>query len=392
MKSMLAMFLSMLMVSLANGGIGIGTTGGIKNAVNKLDGKVEDNKKQALDTLAPTVPTNLTATAAGSRQINLSWTASTDNGGVTNYKIYRDGSITPVATPTGTTYSDTGRTPSTTYSYTVCACDAAGNCSAPSASASATTPAADIIAPTVPTNLTATPVSYNQINLSWTASTDNVGVTSYRVYRNAGATPVATPTGTTYNDTGRTASTAYSYTVSACDADGNCSAQSASVSTTTPRQPGTYSVFSDNMDTFPTGWTLNNVGGVTPANQWKLWTCGGCTDGHTAFAGENHTVPNTYDRSAERDISLAGYSSASLSFDSTFCLSGVSLRVEEFVGGAWSPILTLANECWGVDSWRPRYTVAVSATATKIRFRLLGVATDNGQAFVDNVALAGTVN
>jgi len=97
--------------------------------------------------------------------------------------------------------------------------------------AAAPAPAPDTIAPTVPAGLSATPVSSAQINLSWTASTDNVGVTGYKVYR--GGVLVGNPTTTSYNDTGLTASTSYSYTVGACDAANNCSAQSTSVSATT---------------------------------------------------------------------------------------------------------------------------------------------------------------
>src|SRR5437667_336716 len=89
------------------------------------------------DTTAPTVPAGLSATAASSSQINLTWTASTDNVGVTGYNVYRGG--TKIGTSTTTSYSDTGLTASTTYSYTVAAFDAASNTSAQSASASATT-------------------------------------------------------------------------------------------------------------------------------------------------------------------------------------------------------------------------------------------------------------
>ena len=94
-------------------------------------------------------------------------------------------------------------------------------------------PPSDTTAPSVPTGLTATAVSSSQINLSWNASTDNVGVTGYRVYR--GGTQIATITGTSYQNTGLTAATTYSYTVAAYDAAGNVSAQSSSVSATTPR-------------------------------------------------------------------------------------------------------------------------------------------------------------
>ncbi|MGO9932943.1 MAG: fibronectin type III domain-containing protein [Steroidobacteraceae bacterium] len=89
------------------------------------------------DTTPPSVPTGLSATAVSSTQINLSWTASTDNVGVTGYDVFRNG--TQVGTTTTTSYQDTGLTASTTYSYTVAAYDAAGNVSAQSTAATATT-------------------------------------------------------------------------------------------------------------------------------------------------------------------------------------------------------------------------------------------------------------
>ncbi len=87
--------------------------------------------------MAPTVPTGLTASALRATQINLSWTASTDNLGVTGYKVYRDG--VQVGTPAGTNFIDTRLTSATAYSYTVAACDLAANCSAQSTAVSATT-------------------------------------------------------------------------------------------------------------------------------------------------------------------------------------------------------------------------------------------------------------
>ncbi len=89
------------------------------------------------DTTAPSVPSGLSATVLSSSQINLTWSASTDNVGIAGYRVYRNG--TQVGTPTGTSYSDTGLSPSTTYVYTVAAYDAAGNQSSQSSSASATT-------------------------------------------------------------------------------------------------------------------------------------------------------------------------------------------------------------------------------------------------------------
>jgi poly(beta-D-mannuronate) lyase len=91
------------------------------------------------DTTAPTAPTGLAASAVSSSQINLSWNASSDNVGVTGYDVYRGGSF--LKSVTGTSTSDTGLSPSTTYSYTVRAKDAAGNQSSNSNTASATTQA-----------------------------------------------------------------------------------------------------------------------------------------------------------------------------------------------------------------------------------------------------------
>ena len=143
---------------------------------------------------------------------------------------------------TQTTYSDVSLTAGTSYSYRVRATDAAGNLSGYSPVASAATPSAtDTQAPTAPGTLTATAASAGQINLSWTASTDNVGVTGYKVERCQGAactnfaqTAAPAGTGTTYGDTALTAGTSYSYRVRATDAAGNLSTYSNTASATTP--------------------------------------------------------------------------------------------------------------------------------------------------------------
>jgi chitodextrinase len=200
----------------------------------------------APDTQAPTVPAGLAATAISSTQINLSWAASTDNMGVTGYRIYRDGS--QITTTAGTSYQDTGRTPSTTYTYTVAAYDAAGNASAQSSQASATTPALlDTQKPTVPKGLKATVISSTQINLSWTASTDNVGVTGYKIYQNN--IQIGTTANTSYQSTGLKANTSYSYRVAAYDQTGNTSAKSVSVSAKTQPSPSTMFTIGDRVQT-----------------------------------------------------------------------------------------------------------------------------------------------
>jgi chitodextrinase len=106
------------------------------------DGSLTDSQDVTVivndvDTTAPSTPDNLQATAVSASQIDLSWNASTDDVGVTGYRIYRDGTL--ITTTANTTYQDTGLSASTTYTYTVSAFDAAGNESYQSLLASATT-------------------------------------------------------------------------------------------------------------------------------------------------------------------------------------------------------------------------------------------------------------
>jgi hypothetical protein len=102
----------------------------------------------------------------------------------------------------------------------------------------ATSPPSDTTAPSTPSNLLVSAISSSQINLSWTASTDNVGVTGYRVERCQGSTctaftQIGSPSGTSYSDTGLSANTTYRYRVRTTDAAGNLSAYSSIVNGTT---------------------------------------------------------------------------------------------------------------------------------------------------------------
>ncbi len=109
------------------------------------------------DTQAPTRPTNLTATAVSSTQINLSWNPSTDNsGGTVKYTLYKNG-VSYDPNITGTTFQNTNLTPNTTYSYTVSARDTANNESLQSSSVSATTQSTVTPPPTA--TLSANPTS-----------------------------------------------------------------------------------------------------------------------------------------------------------------------------------------------------------------------------------------
>ncbi|MEK6862686.1 MAG: fibronectin type III domain-containing protein, partial [Nanoarchaeota archaeon] len=162
-------------------------------------------------------------------------------------------SMIGILTTTGTTSHSTtitGLSNGTSYNYYIRCQDTA---TSPNVNTddylitfSVASPSSDTTVPSTPTGLTATIVSSSQINLSWTASTDNVGVTGYRIYR--GGTQIATSATNSYQNTGLTASTSYSYTVSAYDAAGNVSAQSGSASASTQAVPNSTSGVVENLD------------------------------------------------------------------------------------------------------------------------------------------------
>src|SRR5439155_1232594 len=124
------------------------------------------------DTTPPTPPASLTTTTISATQINLTWIASADDVGVTGYQVERcqgTGCTTfaQIATTTGTSYSDTGLAPSTSYSYQVKAVDATANVRAAAR-------VADMTPPTPPENLTATTsTSGHAITVNWAAAADD---------------------------------------------------------------------------------------------------------------------------------------------------------------------------------------------------------------------------
>ncbi|WNI20547.1 cellulase family glycosylhydrolase [Streptomyces sp. ITFR-16] len=139
----------------------------------------------------------------------------------------------------------------------------------------------DTQAPTAPAGLTVTRTTGDSVSLSWTAASDDTGVTGYDVYR--GSTKAGTATGTTYTDSGLTAGTAYTYTVRARDAAGNVSAPSSSVAATTSTGgsggdkgcTASYTVNGDWGDGFGADVTVTNTG-TSAGTGWKVtWTWSG---------------------------------------------------------------------------------------------------------------------
>lgn len=183
------------------------------------------------DGVAPSVPGNVQATPTVST-VALTWDASTDNTAVTGYKIFRDS--VEIATSVSTSYTNTGLTPGISYDFEIAAYDAAANVSVHSSTVTTTT-LTDTNAPSVPANLAASGTSASTVALTWDASTDNVAVTGYKIFRDS--IQIGTSAGPLYNDAGLTALTSYSYEVLAYDGASLESAHSSSVTASTTDTP-----------------------------------------------------------------------------------------------------------------------------------------------------------
>ena len=220
----------------------------------------------------PAAPTALSATAISASQINLAWTDNANNED--GFKIERCqgagcnnfAQITTVSANV-TSFGDTGLSASTSYSYRVRAFNASGGDSNYSNNASATTQSG-VTPPAAPTALGATAVSASQINLAWTDNANNED--SFKIERCQGAgcnnfAQVATvgANATTYNDTGLTASTSYSYRVRASNTAGdsgysNTASATTQAAGTTPAAPSNLAITSTGAGRLSLSWTDNS--------------------------------------------------------------------------------------------------------------------------------------
>jgi len=188
----------------------------------------------AADTIAPTAST-LSTSGTTQSSTELSWTAAIDNVGVSGYDVYQNGVLK--TTTSATSLAVDGLSASTVYSFYIVAKDAAGNLSAASNTVTTTTlTEQDMTAPTTST-LSVSGTTTSSTNLSWTAATDNVGVSAYNVYQNG--VLKTTTSATSLAVSGISASTAYSFYVVAKDAAGNLSAASNTVNANTLADIGT---------------------------------------------------------------------------------------------------------------------------------------------------------
>jgi chitodextrinase len=218
------------------------------------------------DTQAPSAPGGPTAGVKTQTSIAVSWSASTDNVGVTGYGLYRNGTSVGSTASTSSTFS--GLACGTSYSLAVDAVDGAGNRSAKATITTSTTACSDTQKPSVPGGLTAGATTQTSIAASWSASTDNVGVTGYGLYRNGAGVGSTASTGSSFS--GLTCGTSYTLAVDAVDAAGNRSAKATITASTSacagdtqaPSVPPGYSIGTVTQTSIPVSWTAatDNVG------------------------------------------------------------------------------------------------------------------------------------
>ncbi|MDQ2085630.1 PKD domain-containing protein [Herbivorax sp. ANBcel31] len=208
------------------------------------------------DNEPPTIPTDLEVTSKTYSTVTLDWTESTDNTRVSGYYILRDGEV--VGDTSSTSFTDSRLLPETTYTYTVKAYDVYSNVSDESDSVVVTTEW-DTEPPTEPTGLNVTSRTDVSISIEWNASSDNVGVTGYEIYRDGEY--LDSTVDTFYSDEGVSPGISYRYTVRAKDAAGNFSSYSRAlvISTLLDVEPPTV----------PTGLTEVSKTAATITFSWE---------------------------------------------------------------------------------------------------------------------------
>jgi chitodextrinase len=193
------------------------------------------------DTEPPAAPAGVTAQAGSATSVHVMWEQAADNKAVTGYEVFQQG-VKVKSLPAAKQMVDIDRlAPSTAYSFTVRARDAAGNLSAPSAAVPITTPAPtpeDKKAPTPPTALRGQVDGSRAVTLSWGPAADDLAVTSYDVYQEDSRIHSVRGSETTARVTGLRPGTVYTFTVRARDAAENSSPDSAAVDLTTAAVPG----------------------------------------------------------------------------------------------------------------------------------------------------------
>lgn len=249
---------------------------------------------QSGDSTPPTVSLgSITNPVSGT--VNLTATAS-DASGIAQVTFLVDGQAVNTDTTSPYSYAwNSAAIANGTHSVTAQATDTAGNSTTSTATSITVNNSVSCTGtPTVPTNLSVTGTTASSITLGWTASTAATGCTmqGYKIFRNG--TLVTTSPTNSFNDTGLTPGTSYSYTVAAVDTSGHTSAQTAAVSGT----PATDTV----KPTVPTNLHTTLIGSNSVALAWTASTDNTAVAGYDIF--RNGTKVGTSTSAAYTDNAL----------------------------------------------------------------------------------------
>ena len=312
------------------------------------------------DTQPPSTPTGLAAGGAGSASVTLSWSASTDNVGVAGYRLFLNGS--QVGTSTSTSYSFTGLTCGTSYTLGVAAYDAAGNVSGTATVSQSTSACPDTQPPSAPTGLATGSVSQSSVTLSWSASTDNVGVAGYRLFLNG--SQVGTSTSTSYAFSGLVCGVSYTLAVAAYDAAGN-------VSGTATAQKSTTACPDTQPPSTPTGLATGSVSQSSVALSWSASTDNVAVTGYRLFLNGSQVGTST---------------STSYSFTGLTCGTSYTLGVAATdAAGNVSPVASVIAQTAPCSDTQPPSTPTGLATGSVSQSSVAL----SWSASTDNVAVTG---
>lgn len=334
----------------------------------------------AVETEAPTIPSNLAVSGLTVSGLTLTWNASQDNVGVMGYRVYRDETL--VDTVTTLTFTDAGLASGALHDYDVIAFDAAGNQSAP-ASITVTTLIPDTESPSAPLALTASPALSGMV-LAWDASTDNVGVTGYRVLRDGSLLATVPTPG--FTDAGLASGTEFDYEVMAIDAVGNLS----------PPAQVTASTLIDSLDPSTPGNFAAVPGFATVALSWTASTDNAGVTGYRVYRGL--TLVGTVETTAFQDSGLipgSSYSYSVVAVDSALNESEPATLAVSTLADLQAPSVpgildAVAGDQVAVLTWKPS-TDNVAVSGYEIRRNGSAIATVPAPGFSDSGLVNGTL-
>lgn len=348
-------------------------------------GEVEDYSVNIVgassDTQAPSIPSGLSVSGTTETQTTLSWIASSDNVGVSEYDIFVDGALD--GSTSGTTYVVNGLSAVTSYSLTVSAKDAAGNSSAVSSSVNVTT--SDLTPPSAPGGLAANNTTQTTTDLSWNPSTDNIGVTSYTVSVNG--TSDGSISNTSYSLSGLSPSTNYAITVVAFDAAGNQSSSSnVSITTLDPVAGGctngiTSFPYNEGFESGLGAWTQDtgdnidwtvDASGTPSSNTGPSSANEGSNYLYIESSGNGTGYPNKVAIIESPCFDLSSETTATFAFD--YHMYGSSIGTLDLQastdGNTWSSIWSLSGDQG--NTWSTQSVDLIGYTGGTVSLRFVG--------------------